>query len=400
MSLGSLYLFFYAILFLISIKLYMDDPYNEFKDLNLFGFLHLIFIIYIFCYPINKLPRESVPFISTSRGIVNILYWYTIILSLFSIYEIYLNLSSGSILLLFTDSSYGNEAYAETRASMDVIKQEGRSLNFLSVFIGQAHCLAPFMFIYSLIDPYCKLFKKIALAICVLFNVLNAVSMGSRYGIVVPIMQCFCFYFFVRIYLGKRLRRIVTLSGISLGIFIVAALWAITTSRAEGAGKKDESTVTYIESYMSQGILFYDKYAYNHGENREGDRIAPLVKRLLGFSDVADSYAARLTKYKRMKINEVNFITFAGDFMLDFGFFAGNFILLVLALFYNKNLRHVKKISFSELCLVYMLVVTLNGFSLYVFVDITGNLFFFILLFLHFITKNRQRVVQPIATSV
>ena len=36
-----------------------------------------------------------------------------------------------------------------------------------------------------------------------------------------------------------------------------------------------------------------------------------------------------------MKINEVHFITFLGDFMLDFGFVFGNIILICLFFFYK-----------------------------------------------------------------
>ena len=120
------------------------------------------------------------------------------------------------------------------------------------------------------------------------------------------------------------------------------------------------------------------------------ERIFPLVKRALGYHNVADSYAKRLNKFKSMKINEVNFVTFAGDFMLDFGFFGGNLILLILLIFYKSALSRLKRIGFAELCVVFMLIVTLNGFSLYVFTDVSGNLFFFILLFLYFITKKRR----------
>ena len=398
LSLGNMYLFFYSVLFLIGIKLYTEDTIHDFSGQDLFLLLHLVLIIYLFCTPLLKIPRKSIPFVSTNKSLVRCLYWFTIVFSLISLYEVYVNITSGGLLLLFTDSSYGEEAYAETRANMDVVRQEGRSLSYLSIITGQALQLAPFLFIYSIIDPHSKRIEKWLLGICVLFKLLNAVSIGSRFGIVVPVMQCVFFYYFIAKYVNPRLNKIVISIGVWVGIFLFAALIAISVSRAQGAGRQDNMYL-YYEAYASEGVLFYGKYAYDHGENRQGERIFPLVKRALGFHNVADSYVKRLNKFKRMKINEVNFITFAGDFMLDFGFFGGNFVLLILLIFYRSALSRLKRIGFAELCVVFMLIVTLNGFSLYVFTDVSGNLFFFILLFLYFITKKRRPAYEQKQTA-
>lgn len=389
LSLGNLYLFFYSVLFLIGIKLYLEDNIHDFRGQSLFNLLHLILIIYLFCTPLLKLPRKDVPFVSTNRSLVKVLYRFTIIFSVISLYEAYQNLTSGGLLLLFTDSSYGNEAYAETRAGMDIIRQEGRSLSYLSIITGQALQFAPFLFIYSIIDPYSRKIEKVLLGFCVLFKLLNAVSIGSRFGIVVPVMQCAFFYFFISKYVAPRLNKLVIMVGIWVGLFLGAALVAISVSRAEGAGRQ-ENMFMYYDAYASEGILFYGKYAVDHGENRQGERIFPLVKRALGYNNVADSYIKRLQKFKRMTITEVNFITFAGDFMLDFGFLMGNIILLLLIIFYRTALAKLKRIGFAELCVIYMLIVTLNGFSLYVFTDVSGNFFFFLLLALYFFTKRRK----------
>lgn len=394
LSLGNLYLFFYSVLFLIGIKLFIEDTIHDFGGQNLFLLLHLVLILYLFCIPLLKLPRKSVPFVCTNKKLVKFLYWFTIIFSVISLYEVYVNITSGGLLLLFTDSSYGEEAYAETRANMDVVRQEGRSLSYVSIIIGQALQLAPFLFIYSIVDPNSKRIEKLLLGVCVLFKLLNAASIGSRFGIVVPVMQCVFFYYFIAKYVSSRLNKIIISIGIGVGVFMFAALMAISVSRAQGAGRQDDMYL-YYEAYASEGVLFYGKYAYDHGENRQGERIFPLVKRALGYNNVADSYAKRLNKFKMMKINEVNFITFVGDFMLDFGFWGGNLILLILIIFYKSALSRLKRIGFAELCVVFMLIVTLNGFSLYVFTDVSGNLFFFILLFLYFITKQkRQNYVQ------
>lgn len=393
LSLGNLYLFFYAVLFLISIKLYIEDTIHDFVGQNLFTLLHLILIIYLFCTPIIRLPRVNVPYVSTNNTLVKFLNWFTIIFSVISLYEVYVNLTSGGLLLLFTDSSYGSEAYAETRAGMDVVRQEGRSLSYISIITGQALQLSPFLFIYSLINPHSRFYEKFLLGLCVLFKLLNAVSIGSRFGIVVPVMQCAFFYFFVSKYANHRLNKIVIGIGSAVGVFLAAALIAISVSRAESAGRQ-ENMFMYYDAYASEGVLFYGKYAIDHGENREGERIFPLVKRALGYSNVADSYIKRLNKFKRMKITEVNFVTFVGDFMLDFGFFWGNFILLILIIFYRSALHRVKRIDFSKLCVVYMLIVTLNGFSLYVFTDVSGNLSFFLMLFLYLVTRKRYKPMQ------
>jgi oligosaccharide repeat unit polymerase len=332
-----------------------------------------------------KLPRDNVKFVETNPVLVKYLYWYTIVFCFIGFVGTIQKISGG-VYSLFADSNYGFEAFSETRDSMDVVTKEGRVTNFLSIFSGQANWLVVFLFMYSLIDSHSKSLEKILLGVCLAFRFLDALSIGSRFYIVVPALQVLFFYFFIKNFIPKRINKFLKISFVSLGGLIIAGFIAISVSRAVNTNR-EEVMYMLIDAYISEGVIFYDKYAVDHGEDRNGDRIYPFVKKTLGYDDVADSYIKRTSKYTHMKINEVNFITFLGDFMLDFGFVLGNIILLVYVAFYRFVLRNVKKIGFSELIIVYMLIVTLNGFSHYVFTDTTGNLAFCMFLLLYIFSK-------------
>ena len=386
LSLGNLYLFFYTVVFAVAIKLYIEDDQHDFKNLNLFGFLHFIFFITLFSLPLLRIPRHGIRFVETNPNLVKFLYWFTIIFSLYGLSDTIMNLPSG-VMSLFMNSDYGYEAFSETRAAMDEVKSGGRVINVISVFAVQANWLSVFLFLYSLIDRYSTKLEKRCLAFCLIARFLNSLSIGSRFFIIVPGLQFLFFYFFIRKFIPQSTKKIVNKGIITFGVLIIMGFFAITVSRASNTNREDSMFLLY-DAYLSEGVLFYDKFAVDHGQNREGDRIFPFVKKALGFSDVADSYIKRTTKYTRMKINEVNFITFVGDFMLDFGFVLGNIILFIYVAFYNFALRRLRIINFSNLCVIYMLIVTLNGFSHYIFTYTAGNLSFIFFLFLYFVTRN------------
>ena len=255
LSLGNLYIFFYAILFLIAIKLYGEDSYHNLKELNLFGFLHFIFFLTLFAYPLRKLPNKNLPFKETNTRLIKILYWFTISFCLLGFYEIYQNLSTG-VIMLFSDSDYGNDAYMELRDNMDILKQEGHTLNFISIISGQARWLSVFLFLYSLIDSRSTKLEKLLLGICLISSFMSAMAKGSRFGIVVTVLQFAFFYFFVRTYISKSYKRIIQNISIAFGIIIVLAVVVISVSRAEAAGNED-SMFIYYDSYASQGIIYW-----------------------------------------------------------------------------------------------------------------------------------------------
>lgn len=95
-----------------------------------------------------------------------------------------------------------------------------------------------------------------------------------------------------------------------------------------------------------------------------------------------------------MKINESQFITFIGDFLLDFGGVWGSLIMLLIIAIISRILNRKKSIGVEHLVIVYFLVVILNGFYLYQFPDFGGNLQFIFLFFLYGFFKYTKHYKQ------
>lgn len=393
-NLGSIYILFYTALSLMAVHLYYDHPDSvPYDDQNLFGLLYLFSFILLFCLPLIKVSNNKMLVHQKGHTIAYMAIVITA-LSVIGIGEDIKNFGSG-MFQLATDDEYGAELYSELRNTSGSLNGNASSAtNYILVLSNTAKRIAPFFFLYYLSRPKINIFVFLGLALSTLLFFMNAISAGQRSGIVVGVMNIAAFYFFMHKYYRKRIQRIVKPIVISVGVVILGALSLITISRATALNSSNNSTFSFVESYACQSILNFGRYGIDPGECRYGDRTFPLVKSFFT-KDVAKTYYDRVVKYKKLKINEKNFITFVGDFTIDFGPIVGAIVMLLFIYMFTTTLHSSGNIGVSHLCMIYMLINFLNGFYLYTLSDFGGNLVFLLFVFLYlFFSINDHRLCK------
>ena len=148
---------------------------------------------------------------------------------------------------------------------------------------------------------------------------------------------------------------------------------ALTIGRFQNWGK---GPLASVYGYIGQQNLYFNKYGLDNGGIRYGDRTFPLFKQLLGFENVPKSFWERREKYHNLKINDEKFISFVGDFTLDFGPYIAPIIFVLLTLFVLRRTKiRNGEVAFHQLILLHlvMCICVQGGLKLYSFAD-TGNL--------------------------
>jgi hypothetical protein len=98
---------------------------------------------------------------------------------------------------------------------------------------------------------------------------------------------------------------------------------------------------------------------------------------MIGIKGVPDNFWERRNKYPNLKINDEAFISFVGDFTLDFGPYLS--VILFLTIFPSiayLTKSNNKKLYFHQFILLHfvMSLCMLGGMKLYPFSDVGGNL--------------------------
>ena len=165
-------------------------------------------------------------------------------------------------------------------------------------------------------------------------------------------------------------------------VLLLVPFFVITISRNEG---DFDRMLFSLERYSSESFLRFNNYCLDANGCRDADYVLPVVKELLGLNPARD-YAARLSKYSYMNIDESVFYTFVGDFTLDFGPFSSVIIFFFLMImFVNALSAKRKEIYFYQYILYYILLVSCLGYYQFPWGRIEGNLQLIVLLLLMFV---------------
>lgn len=374
---GVIVVIFYTIISLFAIDLYVRRPNGTlypWSHISIIPLLLLLIFIVLFSLLIIKASSYSL-FKRPSKKFITIIAISVSILSLLNIYEIINNFSTG-LMLLATDSDYGNEIYSQTTEKFIYNFHRSDGVNIIGTLSTLAKKMAPMIFLIYLSYRKKNKLLLIALALSTFTSYMYSVSMGMRSAIIQDLLSIILFYIFIKRFYSKRtiywFNRIV---GCFLGI-IICGMILITISRVNAHIGGRSSVYENAESYASQGIIYLGAYGLDNGnEIRNGDRTFPLIKSIFS-DDVARDVMERRLKYNKMKINDSVFCTFVGDFIFDYGIIGGTFVLFILYLIYKGLLKGYKRsIDFSQIIIIYLLSYMLVGFYLYPLDGYAGNIF-------------------------
>ncbi len=380
-NIGSAYVLFYSILCILALHIfYNDEIFKRFNGQSFISLVYLLVFLILFIRPLLKLDKICPVLVHPSGRIMPVIYIVVIVFSLLGLPEIISNFISG-LVMLATDEGYGQQLYHELRNSDAMVGNASHSvISYISVVSNFARGLAPFLFLYYLSTKKINSILFIGLFLSTFISFMSSISSGSRSAILTLALNIFFMYLFMRKYYSHRILRVFKPLLIGAASVIGAAFLFLTVSRTTTIG---EGPIFFAERYAAQSILEFGKNGLDPGGCRYGDRTFPLIKSIFT-KDVARDYYSRLNKYQNLKTDESSFITFVGDFTVDYGPIGGAVVMLLMISFFSISLKRKHTIGLQHLALVYLLIMILNGFYLYPLPDFLGNILFFTYIFLFF----------------
>lgn len=371
---GSVLLFSYLLYSIMSLLLYIKgNPFTTFNQIQIFPFIYLYLMLMLAISPVLKYNDNKILEIQKpNTNLLNIVSIIFIVASLAHLPTVISDFVTGLIKLIIT-SSGGQELYDDALYSSYSLG-DGNISNFAAIISGAMSGIGVLLFFYYLTLNKPNILILIGLFLSGIIGILTSISRGQRGGIVETLFVMIITYFALRKFIPTKINNRIKIIGIFLIIAIALPFFALTISRFGNKEGNSESSIYY---YAGQANLNFNNYGLDDGGIRNGDRTFPLFKRILGFDNVPHNFQERRQKYPNLKVNDEVFITFVGDFTLDFGPFIPLLIFIFFTLFILTKTRiRNGTIRFHQLILLHfvMCVCMLGGMKLYPFSDVAGNL--------------------------
>lgn len=388
---GGVLLISYFLYAISSYLLYNDDYYGRYYEgLSLFSFLILFCMLYIISNPILVYSKQKIDRIQRpSLYLINIFCWIYIVMSFLSLPDIISNINV--ISLLVTSSDAGADLYSSnvsdtvyTASSMGSGISSFPSLyrNFFSRII------VLFLFYHLTLSP---INKKVVFGLCIsiIIYILGYLLTGQRGGSFKMIVTCIITFFALKQFIPVSVKKKIILI-CSVGLILLCIPYYYLTSSRFSDNLSGNGIASSLYSYIGQGNLNFNLYALDNNGIRYGDRVIPIFKKAIGIDNVPNNFWERRWKYNKLKINDESFITFVGDFFLDFGPILAILILCTISLIIRQK-THVKKriILFHQLILIQFLMCLCmeGGMSLYSYAD-SSNMVILVYLFMYYLFKT------------
>ena len=367
-----------------------DGTYSNYKFLPALYFLLLWLISFVPISRLGHIDKMSIDMPSIKP--LELYLWFIAIIGLTDIVSLPTNIQT--LVSGIMDDSLFYELYQEKSSIVNNDRVAVHSdINFFSILRGATSHLGIFFTICYLTIKKRNKALMICLIIGIIISPLSSFTTASRGNVTKTLLVVLLSYLIFRRQFEERVRKkILLIIMIVVGVLVVGLL-AITISRFTQSFMAEDYVSYSLLSYLGQPILNFND-AVSNTVLRNGDRVIPLFK-MLFVPDGYYTYAARMSVYSKMLVDESVFSTYLGEMVLDFGVL-GAFLLtglfsLVLTRLGPK--RH-DRISISELVIVFVVVYTIVcGWTLSPFSDISGNikLLFCFLTWIYFnVTKVSQ----------
>lgn len=385
------------VIYAIFSVLTLTDPLFSaaYEELRIFPYMYLFSMLIIAMLPIIAHHIDTPDHIAEPN--TRMLHVISFILAITAVLQIPDVLAEGGngIMKLITDVDAGKEAYEETAESMS--EAGGSISNVPAVIFNMLTDFIPFFLFYFFTKKNKNYWVILGLFIALLMSVILPVSRGQRNGTVQGLLTIVATFFMFRIYLSKRIQRVIMSIGVAVVLLLSIPVIAITFSRF---GEKAAGAAGFVNWYVGQGSLYFNNHGLDPGGTRNGDRTINLVKRVIDPS-TPKNYVERRDKYPHLKIDDYFFVTFVGDFTIDFGPVAAAIIIIVFSYISLRGVRpRDGTITVYQLLLLhFVLCVNIQGgMTLFSYSD-TGNLRMFAYLMLYVYLRYHDRLLEKFEKS-
>lgn len=335
-------------------------------EITFFPLLYLYCMIMISMLPVFRYNQRKIKrLITEGQFTIDAITWIYILAALIQIPMDLIHAKEGLTTILLS-SSGGLDIYHDV---MEESKIESSGITSIPSIIVNA--LSEIQILIAFYNIAKRQRQKTTIILFIIFALLpfTHIARAQRGPAVSIVLTIIATYFlFNKFYpdsFKKNIKRIAFLLVILLGIPFIA----LTHSRFD---RSDGGVESSIISYLGQENLNFDIYAFDNNGLRNGDRVVPLFKQMLGYEKVPHNFWERRQKYPKLKINDEVFIGYVGDFVLDFGPIASALIFIIFTSFFlTKTKIKNNQFYFKQLLIIQFLSVlsVQGGMKLYPFAD-------------------------------
>ena len=368
---GSVIMLSYASYAVFSIITLNDVFFSSmFVPLRLFPYIYLYIMlmlalspsIYHHLHPVEKIEDPH-------TRILKLTGWMVCVSAFFLVPDIVGNFTEG-LVMLFTDTEAGQDAYSEQLGNAD---EAGVSVSNLFAIVYNAFAdVGIFLFYYFLSRKDKDKCLVVGLGCAIIIGLLIPVMHGQRSGVILSILTLVLGYFLFKEFFSRTINRVVRWGGIAVLALTALPVVAITLSRFD---KMMAGVLGFLNWYIGQANIYFNNWGLDAGGIRYGDRTLNLFKRLV-FPDTPANFVERRDKYHNLELDDYYFSTFVGDFTIDFG----PYLALLIFLAFNASVcwrirRKGNVIKVHQLLLLYlsMCICMQGGMYLFAYAD-TANL--------------------------
>lgn len=373
-----------------------NSIYREFvTELTLMPFIYLAAMLYIASYPVLQYDRANVKRIEQPPMLLlNAFAIIYILCTIVQVPHIIENLSTG-LRNIMVDTAAGLDMYMESQT--EETTYDGAISNITSIIFNIFSPLAFILFFYYLTLEKRHKWIEIGFSICILIKCFSSLSNGQRTEVTMSVFNIVVSYLALRPMLSERIQRFVRILLIVLGIAIAVPFLMLSISRF---GDREGGLADGLIYYIGEAPYYFNQFALDSEEIRNGDRTCNVFKQLLGMKVPEGIFGVR-SAYANIKMNDSIFSTFVGDFVLDFGGMRTAIIFIVFSFLFTKLTRtnEPETIPFHRLILLYFAMSVCMQGGMYLFnysfeanLQIIAILLFYILFAVCYLYhKNRAK---------
>lgn len=331
-SSGGFILLTYLLYAVSSFFLYQAEAY-KFGHMHMLQFVYLFVLLYIGLKPVLEYDKAKVTQIIAPPEIVlktfSIMYVFTTLLYLPSAIS---NIQEGLTILLM-DPSGGADLYNDRMSSGQQV-DKGVS-NLFSIFYNIFSDCAVLVYFYYLTKPEGKKVLISVLTMSILSSIFISLATGNRTQVTLVCLSLVASYLLFKDFYNRKIKRNVRMVGLLLVISVGFLFLVLTISRFGDLNDGGFESTLY---YIGQANLYFNKYAFDLGGVRYGDRTINLFKSFVGI-DVPSGIFDTRDKYANMAADDSIFTTYIGDFVLDFGPWLTPVLVILFTIFILKKTK-------------------------------------------------------------
>ena len=309
---GSFILLTYLLFAVAAVFLYASNA-NMFGKMHLLQFIYLFGLLLIGLLPVLSYDKANITDITPPSEIVIITFSIVYVICTILYIPVSVSHIKDGITALLADQSAGMDIYNER---LDSWQTENYSIsNIFSIIYNIFSDCAILVYFYYLTIPNRKKILLSVLSFAVFSSIFLALVESNRTQATFGMLSITASYFMFRKFYSNKIKKIARVTAISLGGVAAALFLAVTISRF---GDMNDGAADSMLYYSGQAPLYFNRFAFDLGGVRYGDRTINLFKKMLGFDAPTGIFDTRM-KYESMAADDSIFTTYIGDFVMDFG---------------------------------------------------------------------------------